>query len=111
VGILVLLAGGGGWAVWPAVVILGFGQGATTLLRATLFVDLYGTERIGALNGLSGTPITCARALAPLAASLVVGWTGTYAVAFGGLVAASLGGALLAARVLRPQPDVTLAAG
>ena len=66
-GIAVLLVGGASRTVWLAVVLLGFGQGTTTLLRATLYVDLYGVERIGALNGLSGTPITCARALAPLA--------------------------------------------
>jgi hypothetical protein len=30
--------------------LLGFGQGTTTLLRATLYVDLYGVERIGALS-------------------------------------------------------------
>ena len=92
--------------MWLAVVLLGFGQGSTTLLRATLFVDLYGTERIGALTGLSGTPITCARAVAPLLASLVVGLTGTYTVAFCGLIACSLLAAGLAARVLQRAPEV-----
>ncbi|MPY94929.1 MAG: MFS transporter [Acidimicrobiia bacterium] len=104
VGILTLLVAGGGRGVWAAVVVLGFGQGATTLLRATLYVDLYGIERIGALNGWSGTPITCARALAPLAASLVVGWTGSYTVAFVGLVGCSVGAAALAADVLGRAP-------
>jgi MFS family permease len=103
-GISVLLTGGASHTVWAAVVLLGFGQGTTTLLRATLFVDLYGTERIGALNGLSGTPITCARALAPLLASLVVARTGSYTVAFVGLVAASLAGAAVAAGVLHHAP-------
>lgn len=100
-GIAVLLAGGASRTVWLAVVLLGFGQGTTTLLRATLYVDLYGVERIGALNGLSGTPITCTRALAPLLASVVVTRTGSYTVAFVGLIGCSLGSAVGAARVLR----------
>jgi hypothetical protein len=110
-GIAVLLVGGASRTVWLAVVLLGFGQGATTLLRATLYVDLYGVERIGALNGLSGTPITCARAVAPLLASVVVARTGTYTAAFSGLVACSLGAAGAAAGVLRqftdPSPHIT----
>ena len=111
VGIAVLLVGGASRTVWLAVVLLGFGQGTTTLLRATMFVDLYGIERIGALNGLSGTPITCTRALAPLLASIVVAATGSYTVAFLGLIACSLGAALLAAGVLdhTPAPPASLA--
>jgi cyanate permease len=107
-GIAVLLAGGASSTVWLAVMLLGFGQGTTTLLRATLFVDLYGTARIGALNGLSGTPITCARAIAPLLASLVVARTGSYTIAFGGLIAASLGAAAVAATVLHGAPASAL---
>lgn len=105
VGIGVLLAGGASRTVWLAVVVLGFGQGTTTLLRATLFVDLYGTDRIGALNGLSGTPITCARALAPLVASVVVARTGSYTPAFWGLIACSLTAAAGAAAVLHRSPE------
>jgi cyanate permease len=101
VGIAVLLVGGATRTVWLAVAILGFGQGTTTLLRATLYVDLYGTARIGALNGLSGTPITCARAVAPLLAAVVVNRTGTYTVAYIGLIICTLASATIAARVLR----------
>jgi cyanate permease len=104
-GIAVLLVGGASRTVWLAVVLLGFGQGTTTLLRATLYVDLYGVDRIGALNGLSGTPITCARALAPLVASIVVARTGSYTVAFVGLIGCSLGAAGGAAAVLRRSPE------
>lgn len=96
VGVLVLLVADGGPAVWPAVVVLGVGQGATTLLRPTLFVDLYGTDRIGVLNGLAATPITLARALAPLAAALVVGATGSYALTFMLLAAISVAAAFIA---------------
>jgi predicted MFS family arabinose efflux permease len=100
-GIIVLAASGRGALVWVAVCLLGFGLGTTTLLRATLFVDLYGTARIGVLNGLSGRPITCARALAPLGASVLVARTGGYTVGFVALAGCSLGAALVAAQVLR----------
>jgi len=101
VGIVVLAVSGRGPLVWVAVVLLGVGQGTTTLLRATLFVDLYGTARIGALNGLSGRPITCARALAPLGASILVARTGGYTVGFALLASCSVGAAITASRVLR----------
>jgi hypothetical protein len=100
-GIVVLAVSGRGPLVWVAVVLLGVGQGTTTLLRATLFVDLYGTARIGVLNGLSGRPITCARALAPLGASVLVARTGGYTVGFAVLASCSLGAAITASRVLR----------
>lgn len=111
-GVLVLLAADGGPAVWLAVLVLGIGQGATTLLRATLFVDLYGTDRIGVLNGLAATPVTLARALAPLAATLVVSATGGYAVAFVLLAAVSFAAAWTARAALTASPPPThLAAG
>lgn len=113
-GIVVLALSARHWPVWLAVCLLGFGQGTTTLLRATLFVDLYGTARIGAINGLSGAPITCARALAPLGASLLVARTGGYGAAFGVLVGCSLAASFGAATVLRrsyeqPAADPLLA--
>lgn len=105
VGVLLLLAAGGSALVWPAIVVLGVGQGATTLLRVTLFVDLFGTERIGALNGMAATRTTVARALAPLAASLVVAHAGGYAVAYPLLASCSVAAAVVGARVLRaPGP-------
>jgi MFS family permease len=105
-GVLVLLAADGGPAVWPAVVVLGMGQGATTLLRPTLFVDLYGTDRFGVLNGLAATPITLARALAPLVAALVVAATGGYTVTFVLLAAVSLVAAFIAHTALEDtQPS------
>jgi predicted MFS family arabinose efflux permease len=100
VGVLVLLAANGGPVVWLAVVVLGTGQGAATLLRPILFVELYGTDRIGVLNGLAATPITLARALAPLAAALVVAAAGGYALTFVLLAAFSLAAALVARTAL-----------
>jgi MFS family permease len=110
VGILTLLASGGGTWVWPAVSALGLAQGTTTLLRATLFVDLYGTERIGALNGLSATWVILARALGPLGASVLISWTGGYGPTFAvlaalaGASAAGMHRALRQAAVRAPRP-------
>jgi hypothetical protein len=101
VGVVILLVSGGSAVVWVAVVVLGVSQGATTLLRATLFVDLYGTERIGVLNGLASTRITVARALAPFATSVVIVQRG-YPTAFLLLATCSAVAAVVAARVLRP---------
>jgi hypothetical protein len=95
-GVLVLLAADGGPAVWAAVVVLGVGQGAATVLRPTLLIDLYGVERIGVLNGLASIPATLARALGPLGATLVVAATGGYTVAFALLAAVSLAATVLA---------------
>jgi hypothetical protein len=41
-----------------------------------------GTDRIGALAGLSATPAVLARALAPLVAAFLAGATGGYTVPF-----------------------------
>lgn len=99
-GVLLLLASAGSWLVWPAVALLGVGQGAIILLRATVYVDLYGTERIGALNGASAVPVTVVRALAPLGASLLVARAGSYDLAFVVLAGLSLAGAVPARRAL-----------
>ena len=90
-GVILLLLSGGGLLVWPAVAVLGMSQGLNTLLRITLLVDLYGTDRIGALNGLSATPTVLARALAPLGAAFLAAATGGYAAPF--LVLAATAGA------------------
>lgn len=108
-GVLLLLASAGSWLVWPAVALLGVGQGAIILLRATVYVDLYGTERIGALNGASAVPVTVVRALAPLGASLVVARAGSYDLAFVVLAGLSLAGAVAARRALVDR-DAGLAA-
>ena len=94
-GVALLLASSGGPLVWAAIAILGSTQGLNTLLRVTLLVDLYGTDRFGTLNGLSATPVVLARALAPLAAAFLAGATDGYAVPFVALAAiATLAGYL-----------------
>jgi len=99
-GVVLLLVSAGNWLAWPAAGLLGIGQGATILLRAAIYVDLYGTERIGTLNGASALPITLARALAPLGASALVARTGGYDVTFVLLAGLSVAAAIAARRAL-----------
>jgi cyanate permease len=99
-GVVLLLVSAGNWLAWPAAGLLGIGQGATILLRAAIYVDLYGTERIGTLNGASALPITLARAMAPLGASAIVARTGGYTVAFVLLAGLSVAAAIAARRAL-----------
>ncbi|HWL43127.1 MAG TPA: MFS transporter [Ilumatobacter sp.] len=101
VAVLALVAAGGSVFVWPAVVLLGIGQGAMTLLRATVYVDLFGTERIGAVSGASAVPLTVAAAVAPLGASALVASGAGYAVTFAVLAAISMAGAATARTALR----------
>lgn len=95
VGVALLLVSDGSALVWPAIAVLGTGQGALTLFKATLLVDLYGTDHFGRLNGISAFPVTVARALAPLAATVIATRHG-YGPAFLTLITLSAGGAWLA---------------
>lgn len=105
-GVAVLLISDGGWPVWAAIILLGVGQGSVTLLRAVLLVDLYGTARIGTLGGMVATPVTVGRAVAPLAAVLIVGRTGGYTIAFLLLIVLSVLAVVMAVRTL-PGADAT----
>lgn len=100
VAVLALVAAQGSAFVWPAVGLLGVGQGAMTLLRATVYVDLFGTERIGAVSGASAVPLTVAAALAPLGASALAASRAGYVVTFVVLAAIALVGAAMARAAL-----------
>jgi len=106
VGVLSLLVSGGTAVVWPAIVFLGAGQGTITLLRATLFVDLYGTARIGVLNGISATWVIIARAAAPLGATFLVSWTGGYVCPFALLAGIAAAAAATGFRALADPPVI-----
>jgi MFS family permease len=61
-------------------VLFGLGVGATTPLRAALVADIYGTRHYGVISGAMGVPASATRALAPVAAGLLVGLAGYAAV-------------------------------
>lgn len=109
-GLALLLVARGGGLVWAAVTLLGIGQGASILLRPKLLVELYGADRIGVVSGVTAVPVTTIRALAPVAAFLLVASMGGYAVVFAGLMAFSAAAALLSRLALPAPPQLASAA-
>jgi MFS family permease len=63
-------------AALAGLVLLGMGNGMTTLARATAIADLYGAAEYGAIAGVAGAMTTAARAAAPFAAALYAGLVG-----------------------------------
>lgn len=110
-GLGLLLVAQGGGLVWGAVVLLGVGQGAAILLRPKLLVELYGSERIGALSGVTAVPVTTIRALAPVGAFVLVAMTGSYTIVFTLLVVCSGLAALLSGLALRRTSPAMASAG
>jgi MFS family permease len=76
-------------AVLVAVGLLGMSNGMATLARATTVADLYGPARYGALAGVVAAGNTGARAVAPVAAALLLGLAGSWAVVLGALAVCS----------------------
>ena len=75
-GIALLVGVDGTGAVLAGLVLLGMGNGMTTLARATAIADLYGADAYGAIAGVAGSMTTAARAVAPFAAAIYAGLVG-----------------------------------
>lgn len=73
-----------------AVILLGAGRGAVTLMRAGLVAELYGRRHYGAVAGAVAAFIAGSRAIAPVGAGLAYVWMGGYNPVFWLLAAASL---------------------
>ena len=63
-------------AALAGLVLLGMGNGMTTLARATAIADLYGAGDYGSIAGVAASLTTGARAAAPFAAALYAGLAG-----------------------------------
>jgi MFS family permease len=87
-------------AVVAGLVVLGMGNGMSTLARATAIADLYGSGAYGAIASVAGSMTTAARAAGPLAAALYAGAVG-YTALLWTLSALALVAALLAHRAER----------
>jgi len=77
-GILVLVSIQGTAAALAGLVLLGMGNGMSTLSRATLIADRYGAGAYGAIGGVAASFTTGARAVGPVAAAVyaaAVGYT------------------------------------
>jgi MFS family permease len=85
------------WAVLAFVVSFGMSHGMTTLLRATVIADLYGTTSYGAISGVVGVFGLAARAAAPFGAALITLAPGGYTTLLVVLAALTATAALAAA--------------
>jgi MFS family permease len=75
-GIAILVGVDATGAALLGLVLLGMGNGMTTLARATAIADLYGSGDYGAIAGIAGSLTTSARAAAPFAAAVYAGVVG-----------------------------------
>jgi hypothetical protein len=62
--------------VIAGLVLLGMGNGMTTLARATVIADRYGSAAYGAIAGVAAFATTAARAVGPVAAAAYAAATG-----------------------------------
>jgi hypothetical protein len=95
--VLILLAWQQPIGVLVAVLLLGAGRGAVTLMRATLVAERYGRTHYGAIGGALALFVSGAAALAPVGAGVAYQIVGGYDVVFAGLAGIS---ALAAAAML-----------
>lgn len=84
------------WTVLAFVVSFGMSNGMTTLLRATVIADLYGSDSYGAISGVVSAVALAARAAAPLAAALIAPAPGGYTTLLVVLAAAAAAASLAA---------------
>jgi MFS family permease len=84
-----------------AVVLLGAGRGAVTLMRATLIAERYGRAHYGTIGGALALFVNVAAALAPVGAGVAYQLAGGYDAVFVGLAGISLLAALAMLRVRR----------
>jgi cyanate permease len=99
--VLILLVWRQSSGVLLAVVLLGAGRGAVTLMRATLVAERYGRAHYGAISGALALFVSGAAALAPVGAGVAYELVGRYGAVFAGLAAISMLAALAMVGMLR----------
>ena len=91
----------------PAPVLIAAGmlagavRGCQTLLQATVVGDRWGSQDLGALQGVFAAPLTAVTAIAPAAGPLLAGWFGTYTAMAYAMAAAAGAAAVIAAATSR----------
>jgi MFS family permease len=78
-GIVVIVSVHATWAVVAGLVVLGMGNGMTTLARATAIVDIYGPGAYGTIASVAAALTKAGRAGGPVAAALyaaLIGYSG-----------------------------------
>jgi sugar phosphate permease len=99
--VLILLVRRQPGGVILAVVLLGAGRGAVTLMRATLVAERYGRAHYGAIGGALALFVSGAAALAPVGAGVAFELAAGYGPVFAGLAAISMLAALAMVGMLR----------
>lgn len=99
---LLLLLVPGVAGVWLFAVLFGAANGATTLARAALVAELYGSAHYGSISGVMTTLIGVTQTVAPVAVGTLHDLSGTYTPTLWGMVATSALAALCVARVRLP---------
>jgi MFS family permease len=99
--VLILLVWRHPSGVMLAVVLLGAGRGAVTLMRATLVAERYGRAHYGAIGGALALFVGGAAALAPVGAGIAYELAAGYGAVFAGLAVISVLAALAMLGVLR----------
>lgn len=91
-----------------AVLLLGAGRGAVTLMRAGLVADLFGRPNYGAISGKLSLFLTGAKSLAPVGAGIAYSFWGDYRPVFWTLAGISLIGAvaMLGVRSVREPVEI-----
>jgi MFS family permease len=87
--VLILLTWRQASGVLLAVVLLGAGRGAVTLMRASLIAERYGRTHYGAIGGTLALFVSGAAALAPVGAGVAYQVAGGYPPVFAGLAGIS----------------------
>jgi hypothetical protein len=99
--VLILLGSRQPIGVLLAVLLLGAGRGAVTLMRASLVAERYGRAHYGAIGGALALFVSGAAALAPVGAGVAYQLIGGYDAVFAGLAAISVLAAVAMLGMLR----------
>ena len=103
IGLVILIASTGVFAVFAYVFAFGAAYGALSPLRGEVVAELFGRRAYGAIIAVHGVPIALVGAAGPLLVGRAVDRLG-YGVAFGGCIAAFILAALIVALPWRRAP-------
>lgn len=103
VAFLLLLLVPGVAGLWLFAILFGAANGATTLARAALVADLYGSAHYGSISGVMTTLIGITQTVTPVAVGAFHDWSGSYIPSLWGMVATSILAAFCVVRVGGPM--------
>ncbi len=105
IALAVILVSAGLAATLLAVILLGAGRGRITLMRTTLVADRYVRANFAASGGLPAAAQMAARAVAPVAAGVLISWLGGYTPMLQALTVLAIAGTLaMVMFVVSPRP-------